>query len=93
MRACTVTSSAVVGSSARQLGLGKQLDGTCLGFVLAERSVQQQRFYYLIAAGQHWVQGGHRLLKNHADVVAPHFLQLRFSKLEQVYLAQLFRGE
>ena len=62
-------------SRTRRAGVGdadqrQHLDGARLGVARRQALVQPQRLADLAADGQHRVQAGHRLLEDHADVVA-----------------------
>ena len=50
-----------------------------------QSGVQLERFTNLIAHGEHRVERGHGLLKNHRDAVAAHLAHAFFAGLDQVF--------
>ena len=52
---------------------------------MAQAPVQTQDLGHLVADGEHRVQGGHGLLKDHGDAVAPDLAQPRLGAIGQVF--------
>ena len=52
-------------------GASEQGDGALTGGGVVHPFVQRQRFGDLFADAHERIQGGHRLLKDHRDVLAP----------------------
>ena len=46
--------------------------------------MNNKRFRHLMADFMHWIQGGHRPLKDHANVTPAQTTHLPFTKLKQV---------
>src|SRR3972149_5428105 len=58
--------------------------GEARGAPPAEPQVELQRLRDLLADGEHRVEGGHGLLKDHGDAVAAHLAQLIVVELQDV---------
>ena len=70
----------------------QHLDGFLVGGGLREILVQPQRFGDLVADRQHRVERGHRLLKDHRNVVAADIAHFVFVELQQVFPLQRDRA-
>ena len=62
----------------------QHLHGLLVGGVLREILMQPQRLGDLVADRQHRIERGHRLLKDHRDLVAANVPHLGFFELHQI---------
>ena len=63
-------------------------DGRRFGRFFAEPFIAHQDLSHLLADGQHRVQGGHWILKNHRDLVAANGAHLRGRFLRQILILE-----
>jgi hypothetical protein len=62
----------------------QELDGSTFGIGFAQLQVDANGLCELLFYGQHRVQGGHRVLKDHGDAIAANFAHLWQAQLQQV---------
>src|SRR5262245_40138532 len=62
----------------------KHINGLCACLFFAQPLVQTDRLADLIAHSKHRIERGHRLLKNHGNLVAANFAHLLVAKLEEI---------
>ncbi len=62
----------------------KQFDGAVLGLVLVHAHVEFQSLGDLAADGEHRVEGGHGVLKDHGDLFAADLADAFLAQLEQI---------
>src|SRR5439155_12787671 len=63
----------------------EQLDCAGTRLLLGHAHVKLEGFAYLLADGKHGVEGGHRVLEDHGDLIAPDVAHLVVAILEQVF--------
>ena len=64
--------------------LPEDVNDLVFGLFLADILVQQDGLPHLLAHGINGVQGRHRLLKNHGDLIAPDAAHFLFRRLQQI---------
>ena len=62
----------------------EHLNYPALGLGLSNLLVEEDCLPHLLAHGDGGIQGGHRLLENHADFAAPHLLHFLFGAAHQI---------
>ena len=58
------------------------------GLFFAQIFMQHHRFRDLLTNSYHRVQGGHRVLENHGDIIAAHMLQFLFAHFQDFFPIQ-----
>ena len=69
---------------ARQSHFVEQVENTLFSLFFADFIVQEYLFGNLFAAPDDRIQGGHRFLENHADLISPKGLHDRFRRFQDV---------
>src|SRR5262245_45528512 len=62
----------------------QHVDGLLHGFALAHALMHADRLSDLMTYGKQWVQGGHRFLEDHGDLVAADLLHLPLIEVQQI---------